>query len=572
VRPLPRNLIIGPDSLRGADGANINGPSLIAAPDWLPRRLGRFYLYFAHHHGEYIRLAHADKLDGPWRIHDPGTLRLADAVGCYGHIASPDVHVDHDRREIRMYFHGFARGTDRQLSFVATSVDGLSFVANPAPVAHSYLRAVRWRNSWLGMASGGLIHLSKTGLDAFQQQLRQPVFRFDDPALRVRHVALKVVGDDLHVYFTCVGDTPERIFRARIDLSEPPERWRARDAELILAPGAPWEGADLPLAPSKVGAAVGRENALRDPAIFEQADRTYLLYSVAGESGVGLADITGHDQSSAGPQTQAAAAPLARRSGVLSASAGAKVDASDPAASLRAELDWLSRPGNLELRLDELDRKRPLARIFVMGCGRSGTWLLAGVMTTFRDTTVVYKELSAEYFGLVSPDSSTLVLKRVWDSYMRVQELPAQVGIAYIVRHPFDVLTSHNPATGRAYHVPPQIWLGEMACLQYLLSSHRPNTVVVRYEDLVSAPEDMQASLGSFFHLDIVSSVHDLRETFNVPAETAAAMHGVRPIDSHSVNRHKSNPAHIEYLRTIRPSLGPTLEWVAERFEYDLTL
>ena len=28
---------------------NINGPSLIEAPEWLPQKLGRYYLYFANH-------------------------------------------------------------------------------------------------------------------------------------------------------------------------------------------------------------------------------------------------------------------------------------------------------------------------------------------------------------------------------------------------------------------------------------------------------------------------------------------------------------------------------------------
>jgi hypothetical protein len=42
-------------------GANINGPSLVAAPPWLDEPLGRYYLYFAHHRGTSIRLATADK-------------------------------------------------------------------------------------------------------------------------------------------------------------------------------------------------------------------------------------------------------------------------------------------------------------------------------------------------------------------------------------------------------------------------------------------------------------------------------------------------------------------------------
>jgi hypothetical protein len=36
----------------------------------------------------------------------------------------------------------------------------------------------------------------------------------------------------------------------------------------------------------------GRENAVRDPGIFVAADgRVYLPYSVAGESGIGLAEL-----------------------------------------------------------------------------------------------------------------------------------------------------------------------------------------------------------------------------------------------------------------------------------------
>ena len=577
VRRFSRNLIIRPDSLATADGANINGPSVISAPDWLPNRLGRFYLYFAHHHGDYIRLAYADTLDGPWRIHNPGTLKLADAVGCYDHIASPDVHVDHNRQEIRMYFHGFARGDGRQLSFLATSSDGLNFVARRSPIASSYLRALPWRDCWLGMAKSGLMYTSRTGLADFQL-LRQPAFSVSDPTAnvsgKVRHVALRIVGDDLQVYFTCIGHKPERIFRAHVDLREHPDGWRVRDAELVLAPETPWEGADEPLTRSKAGASVARENALRDPAIFEHEDQIYLLYSVAGESGIAIADITAFDQSSERPTTggpvvvghppepdQAEPPVIARADAV-----------GDQAASLQTQLNWLSQPGNLETRLRDLDKDRRLNRVFVMGCGRSGTWLLAGVMTTFRDVTVVYRELSVEHFGLLSTDSAGLVLKRAWDSYLRIREIPERIGIAYIVRHPYDVLTSHNPATGRAYHVMPDQWLGETLALQYLVANKRNNTKIIRYEDLVSNPDDAQKGLGSFFHLQIGSSMNDITETFKPPARTAAAMHGVRPIDRQSVDRHKSSPIHRDYIRAIRPRLGRTLDWVAQTFDYDLSL
>src|SRR5690606_15402388 len=76
------NPIISQASLPGKDGENINGPSLIKAPDWLPNKLGNYYLYFAHHGGTYIRLAYADQLDASWNIYDKGTLRLSDCRVC----------------------------------------------------------------------------------------------------------------------------------------------------------------------------------------------------------------------------------------------------------------------------------------------------------------------------------------------------------------------------------------------------------------------------------------------------------------------------------------------------------
>ena len=41
--------IIRPEMLPGADGENINGPSLIRVPSWVKNPLGRYYLYVAHH-------------------------------------------------------------------------------------------------------------------------------------------------------------------------------------------------------------------------------------------------------------------------------------------------------------------------------------------------------------------------------------------------------------------------------------------------------------------------------------------------------------------------------------------
>ena len=45
-------------------GGNVNGPTVIRVPDWIDRPLGRYYMYFANHMGEFIRLAYADAITG----------------------------------------------------------------------------------------------------------------------------------------------------------------------------------------------------------------------------------------------------------------------------------------------------------------------------------------------------------------------------------------------------------------------------------------------------------------------------------------------------------------------------
>jgi len=295
IRRFAGNPIIHPAMLPGADGTNINGPSLIRVPAWIEKPLGRYYLYFAHHGGSYIRLAYADSLEGPWKIHPGGALKLADAPACRGHIASPDVHVDEQRRQIRMYFHGPVPGKG-QMSFVATSADGLSFRASDEVLGSFYFRCFQWNGWWYAMAKGGLLYRSKDGVSGFERgpnpfpgtDPRETAFNAPGS---IRHVALHRDGRTLWVYYSRIGDRPERILRSAIELEDDWRRWRAGPAEEVLRPEMPWEGADLPLRASSAGAARGREHALRDPAIFVEDGRVYLLYSIAGESGIAIAEI-----------------------------------------------------------------------------------------------------------------------------------------------------------------------------------------------------------------------------------------------------------------------------------------
>jgi hypothetical protein len=112
---------------------------------------------------------------------------------------------------------------------------------------------------------------------------------------RPRHFGVRLADRTLSLFYTVKNDPanpPERIFAATFDVSEPDwDRWRLiAPAAEILAPEVSWEGIEHPIEPSSGGGGTGKRQ-LRDPCIYEEAGRVYLLYTGAGEEAIGLAEL-----------------------------------------------------------------------------------------------------------------------------------------------------------------------------------------------------------------------------------------------------------------------------------------
>jgi hypothetical protein len=316
VTRLVNGPIIGPD-LHPSIGVNIQGPSLIRVPDWIGDRFGAYYLYFADHKGSFIRLAYADHLAGPWRVHPPGSLHLTqsgfltappavspDELARFEaqyrargmtishdvrseittpHIASPDVHIDAERRRIVMYFHGL-EGVGHQVSRVAISHNGIDFTARPEVIGRSYMRIFHHDGMTYALTMPGILSRSADGLSAFET----------GPTLfnpNMRHAAVLKHDAALWVFWTQVGDAPERILLSRIALDGDWHGWRDEPPVEVMRPEFPWEGATAPNLPSVRSTAYGVVNQLRDPAIYEEPGLIYLLYAVGGETGIAIARV-----------------------------------------------------------------------------------------------------------------------------------------------------------------------------------------------------------------------------------------------------------------------------------------
>lgn len=145
----------------------ITGPSVIRVPDWIPDSEKThpdavYYMYYAAHGSDDIRLAWAESITGEWHvfnrgdasnrawgtdgnytgaetlgagvldldIEEPGVIWFDEDFGVDDHIASPDVIVDDVNERIILYFHGPMHkiiGRKGTGNFVATSKWGLNF-------------------------------------------------------------------------------------------------------------------------------------------------------------------------------------------------------------------------------------------------------------------------------------------------------------------------------------------------------------------------------------------------------------------------------------------------------------
>ena len=107
----------------------------------------------------------------------------------------------------------------------------------------------------------------------------------------IRHSAVYVKENMLFLFYSCIGDSPESIFLVKINL----DSWEAIKVEKILTPKTEYEGGNLPTMKSMPGSSTlrygGPVKELRDPYIYSENNRLYMLYSLAGECGIGLSQL-----------------------------------------------------------------------------------------------------------------------------------------------------------------------------------------------------------------------------------------------------------------------------------------
>ena len=194
-----------------------------------------------------------------------------------------DWHLVDENQQIIMYYHGL-EGPAFQHSRVATSKDGIDFLAREENLGRTYMRAFKHDDMTYVLAMPGQFYRSEDGFTNFEEGPRLFVST-------MRHSAVIVRDEHLYVFWTRVGDAPESIMLSTIDISSDWMDWEESEEVVLLSPEFEWEGANAPIEPSVRSTAYGQVNQLRDPALYVEDGVVYLLYAVAGESGIALARV-----------------------------------------------------------------------------------------------------------------------------------------------------------------------------------------------------------------------------------------------------------------------------------------
>lgn len=149
-----------------------------------------------------------------------------------------------------------------------------------------------------------------------------------------------------------------------------------------------------------------------------------------------------------------------------------------------------------------------IKRIFIAGCGRSGTTLLCNYMFAYNDTFVLPFEAPSDY--LYRYDSflknkdwvRNFVVKRTYECHSTLHTLPEDIHLIYVVRHPFDCLTSYI-GSSKDFHISIERWKQEFAALQSLKKNQVDRKITyVKYEDIIFNTNEIQNRIGRDLKLE----------------------------------------------------------------------
>ncbi len=216
-----------------------------------------------------------------------------------------------------------------------------------------------------------------------------------------------------------------------------------------------------------------------------------------------------------------------------------------------------------------------IRRVYIRGCARSGNTLMLYMCGTgFKNSHILepervpFPEVSVPdqvTFGKIPRPEREGEEARIRADNFLVEE---DAAIIYMMRDPRDVLLSeHEMKPNEPWHKNPNLWIRN-ALLCQKLESH-PRLVLVKYEDLLTKPNQIQEKIATALGLEIAIPFSDCWQHFQPDKSNSRALNGVRELDQSRIGNWKKDPAQRKYIQN-RFSRWPYILPLMKHFGYEV--
>lgn len=201
-----------------------------------------------------------------------------------------------------------------------------------------------------------------------------------------------------------------------------------------------------------------------------------------------------------------------------------------------------------------------MQRLHVTGCRRSGTTLLFEMLTACYGHAGHSEHEESVFANPVPVDEGLYISKKPSDiTHIRhILERDPALYVIYLLRDPRAVITSIHPSRGDTYFASFERWQ-RYETAAGPMKAH-PRFIQVRYEHLVTAPDEVQQSIEA--RLPFLERLHSF-SAFHRYAQTSEraqiSLRGLRPISPDSIEGWRGHLPRLRFQLMRYPQLGQAL-------------
>lgn len=213
-------------------------------------------------------------------------------------------------------------------------------------------------------------------------------------------------------------------------------------------------------------------------------------------------------------------------------------------------------------------------KLLICGCARSGNSLMLHLMGSgFRNIKMVYDGPGGEVVPTDNDieNKKTVVVGKFPKKLGKIQKfIDKNFGIIFMIRHPYDVLTSKHHLKPDKYWVQPDRWIS--SAQDILKYKDHNNCLLVKYELLISKPEIVQKKISDKFQLLVKTKFQECPNSFDQEDKVNMLnMNGFRSLDPSRIGNWKQDPEKITHIKKVIDRHPDILTWMKE-FQYSTSL